>query len=582
MKRIAIILFFSGLISLAFLRRSARQFISSSDFYPSSLPYILTPGEYTGAVIRTSDGAYWGADGGILETELSGITIVGGSGGAHGRCALDIDGNVYCKGDNHTGACGSGTTTDLGTMTKILKDSLGNDFGNVVQVLSTSTNDWYTAFLKAEGSVWVCGDLIGGVEGNGTYGSPATTRPVQIPFPDGVVIKKIQMALGGMALSTTGHLYTWGAALDGSFYPPYVSGQGRSDGPYTWAYTPTQIADPEPGVAITDIAGGGQQNFLLLANGHVYGAFYYTAQASAGLAADMSSYAFKYVRLDNKWNLTTDRGAVTVKRLFQITSATYLLTSDSSIFSLGSSASGESGTGIITNWATASPVYAWSQSINDLIQTSPSWVAPGKHDWVWMFDGQALNFYVFAIDASGNIYAWGRDKTGNLLLGNVPAGNDINATYPNLMDEPYPVKVNFLFSPSNGFTTTCPFCILNAGGSPCNEYFIPGGSGPTGSAGSNATVANTGSFTVSGSVVPASGTTARIRWSQTSGPTTLRMGIVTNQTLVAQNAAAGTYVLSATITDNNWRTVSHSVNITVADATARPGVTHKRGARRHY
>lgn len=581
MKKYAVLLFIVVVISPGFLKKKAPEFIASSDFYPPSLPFILTPGEYTGAVINTSNHKYYGADGGVLEQEISGTNIVGGSGGAHGRCALDDGGNVWCEGDNHTGACGNGSTTDLTVMTKITRDSIGNSFTGIAQVLSTATDDWYTAALKTDGTVWAWGRIIGGIEGNGTYGNTAATRPVQITFPGGVVIKKLAMALSAMALTSDGHLYTWGSALSRSFYPPYLLGQGRSDGPYTWALSPVEISDPEPGVAIIDIAGGGQQNFILLANGHVYASGYYINQFSAGLTGDMGTYGFQFKRLDNIWNLTTDRGAVSVTRLFSTTSATYALTSDSSIFSLGSTASGESGTGIIINWATASPVYAWSQSINDLVQTAPSLVSPGKHDWVWLFDGQALNFYIFAIDASGNIYSWGRDKTGNLLLGNVPAGTDINATYPNLMDEPFPVKTNFIFSPSSGFNTSCPYCVANPGGSPCSEYSIPAVASPTVSA-SNETVPNTGSFSVTCTPSPTSGTLARVRWTQNSGPTTLRMGVITNSTLVAQNIASGTYSLTATITDNNWRTSSATVSVTVVNATTRPGVTHRRGNRRRY
>jgi len=219
------------------------------------------------------------------------------SGGGYHTLVLEADGKALATGDNVNGQLGDGTTTTrlnlvpvknatfIGSISagdshsillKPFTRSLAtgyNDFGQLgvgstvsqenkpvpiktgssIIAVSAGPSGWHTLLLRADGTVWACGDNQFGELGNGTTTNSFT--PIEVLGPGGVGYLKniIAVAAGNfhsMALAADGTVYTWGRNSHGQL----------GTGDLVDRYYPTQA----PGIYdVTAIAAGGFHSLLL-------------------------------------------------------------------------------------------------------------------------------------------------------------------------------------------------------------------------------------------------------------------------------------------------------------------------------
>src|SRR5450432_390790 len=527
--------------------------------------YVVAPSEYNCFIMPTATHHVYDVSGGLpalIANQPAVVTQVGGS--LHHACLLDNAGNCYCWGDNSNGQIGNGATsvTPVPAMYKVAVDSLGNPFANIVQIMPGGSSYGYsTAALKADGTVWIWGATGGGNRGNGQTGG-INTRPVQVNFPAGVVITKIQINVLCIALDASGNVWTWGANT--GFVAPYLLAQGTYSPDPT---VPHKIALPSPA---KDITGSNLWNYALLTNGSLYGWGFYSAYLGIGNTGFASEPAAKVVPqlLDGQLALPHPISSIIVS-----SAATYVILSDSTIWAWGDNAVGAIGNGQELDFSkyTTSPSpsggtlnpYNWDWGPGELIQQKPVQIARGLHSFTNVWTSGADVFYCYAEDVNGQLYSWGRNK-GSVLGNGVSAAGlgAIGAIYPNSWDVPWVTTVN-PFALTQSVPTSSPYCVSNPSGSPCNANPIPVTAPPTVNAGPNQNI-TTSSITLNGN---ATGNNASINyylWTQVSGPNTPMIILNTGPITQLTGLITGTYVFRLKATDNNWRSNSSTVTIVMA------------------
>ena len=529
-----------------------------------SQKYIIGAGEYDCYIINTSTHKVYNTAGGVPYLVPGQPTVVTAVAGAlHHACCLDDQGNVYCWGDNAYAEVGNGSIGgSVGSATKVATDSLGNAFNNIVQVCpGASAAGYLTIALKGDGTVWMWGATGSANRGNGTYGGTAM-RPVQIPFPAGTVIKKIQMDLIGCALDANGNVWTWGGVV--GYQMPYILAQNKANPDPT---VPAKINITSP---VVDIVAGSSFNYALCANGDLWGWGFYPNLMGMGATAGAQLVPTKlnsYLNLPNA-----------IKQIAANNESSFALLTDGTIWAWGDNACGSIGNGVELNYATyknssgvAAP-YAWDWGSAELLQAKPVQIAVGLNNFTNIYTGLGDVFYTYAEDANGNLFSWGRNKGGVLGSGMVNASGDILSIYPNSWDVPWVTPIN-PFGLTKASITSSPYCVLNPSGSPCNEYSIPNVANPTCSAGSNQSISTT-TTTLSGSATTANSNTFinYYLWTQVSGPSTALITLPSQINPTVSNLVAGTYVFQLKVTDNNWRTATSQVTVVVGGSINQPPV----------
>jgi alpha-tubulin suppressor-like RCC1 family protein len=85
-------------------------------------------------------------------------------------CAIEVDGSLWCWGNNYYAQLGDGTTTDRATPVEVTA------VGSAVTDVTAGLN--FTCALKADASVWCWGSDANGMLGDGTSGQRSTPAPV--------------------------------------------------------------------------------------------------------------------------------------------------------------------------------------------------------------------------------------------------------------------------------------------------------------------------------------------------------------------------------------------------------------------
>lgn len=386
--------------------------------------------------------------------------------GLHHSLACDVDGNVWTWGWNEVGQSGMGNNgVDIYTPQKILTDTSGAAFTGVIQVIAAySFNAYsYNVALKKDGTVWAWGNLKGGLIGNGTEGDTCK-RPVQIVIPGNRIVKKIQAAQVIIALCTDGTVWAWGSG--GARV--HNLGRGVTTSGATDYKTPAQvIAIPSN---IVDIAGGDQFSYALTSLGVLWGWGYYGCYLSIGTGGyENNTPTATPVNLTSTLGLPT-----TVSRVAVNSVCTHVILSNGTLWGWGDNAVGSIGNGSQVDWSSAtSPneVYAWSLGPGQLMVQEPVQITSFT-DWVDVFGGTAYVFYRYAVRSGGQLYSWGRNKTGVLGNGIIGPHSSIIATYPDSWNNPTPTAVNPI-ALTQATILTSPYCLANPSGSPCNLYTPP-------------------------------------------------------------------------------------------------------------
>ena len=555
-----------------------------------SQKYIVFPGEYQVFFVKSADNSAYamggavatlgiGSNTGTVGTPIpmafpAGTKIKQISSPLHNGIAVDVNGNVWFWGVNDGGQRGDGTVGGAISYSpvQVTTDSLGNPFTNVNQVscwwnevVDASNNPSIgTLACKNDGTVWIWGNTIGGMRGNGQVGHE-NTKPVQVNIPGNPHIVKVLAGEICMALDNNGKVYTWG-------------GDGRTDclGTNNPDYTNVhQVTLAKPA---KDIAGSNLFEYALATDGTLYGWGIYGAYLGIGTGPYLSCNTFQPLPVD----LTTDLNLPhPVSSILCNSVCTHVILTDSTLWGWGDNTQGNVGNGIQTNWATYPEPYAWDWGAAEVLQNKPAQLEPLAHNFTNMFAGSSACFYMYAEDATGQLYSWGRNKSA--VLGNqvVGATSDLNASYPDGWEQPTITAVNpFTVTAATMFNSTCPYCLLNPSTSPCSEYPLPVNTAPVSVPGPNQTITLPTSTTILngvGSHDP-DGTVVYYKWRQVSGPSANTVLDSTYQETRIAGLVAGTYVYSLTVTDNGWATNKSTMTVIVTSATGNVAPTVTAGS----
>lgn len=481
-------------------------------------------------------------------------------GGLHGGGAIDEDGYFWVMGDNDQGQHGQGDLTATLLPRKILVDSAGKPFNNLVAgaayFVKTSTGGHNGFFaIKNDGTLWVWGRTLAGMRGNGTDNIPANTetrRPVQVIIPGNRKVKQIVAGNFAIALCTDGTVWTWGQASAANL------GYAATGLDYTRPHQLTGLSN------ITQIAGSGTFNYALSSNGILYG-----WGSNGNQMCDPTYPAGNGLSYPTPRPLThiTNKLPLPIKKIVTNTVATHVILEDGSLYGWGLNSEGAVGVGQERAWTNYNPQYAWdfTSTPAELVKT-PTPVAPTiKFADVW--GSNVYTFYTYAIDVNGQLYCWGRNKASVLAVQTVAPNGTITAARQSAWCRKWPTPVD-PFSITKSYVSTSPDCVSGAStGSPCSTYPIPANTRPVANAGTNQTVA-TNFARLDGTASTDNVFIAYYEWKQVSGPSQALINLPASKTPTVYNLQTGVYKFQLKVTDNGW--LSDSAIVTVAVNAAIP------------
>jgi hypothetical protein len=566
-------------VPLRYLLLLVCAILSSKAYSQSTPPTIVCPGEYQVFFIKTANNSAYAMGGGVASLGIgsnpgaigtaipiafpAGTQIKQISSPLHNGMAVDMSGNVWFWGLNDGGQRGDGTVGGAISYSpvQVTTDSLGNPFTNVNQIScwwnevtdAADSASSGTLACKNDGTVWIWGNTIGGMRGNGQQGQQ-NTRPVQVNIPGNPHIVKVLAGEICMALDNNGNVYTWGG--DGR---NTCLGTNATD--YT---TPQKVTLPKPA---KDIAGAQLFEYALATDGTLYGWGIYGSYLGIGTGPYLSCNTFQPLPVD----LTSDLNLPhPVSSIMCNSVSTHVILTDSTLWGWGDNTEGNVGNGIETNWPTYHQLYQWDWGPAEVLQNKPVQIEPLVHNFTNMFAGSGACFYNYAEDATGQLYSWGRNKSTVQANQVLAATSDINATYPDSWDQPTITAVNpFTITASTVYLSTCPYCVLNPTTSPCNEYTIPTDIPPVSVPGPNQTITLPTTTTIldgSGSHDP-DGTVVYYKWRQVGGPSGNTVLDSTYSKTRIAGLVPGTYIYRLTVTDNGWDSSAATMTVVVQNAS---------------
>lgn len=493
-------------------------------------------------------------------------TVVGGP---HDYGGTDTAGGVWMAGSNEAGQEGTGSVggTSITAMQHIPNDSAGNALPPISQVFFTgnqNANFWFTALVSTYatgGKVWVAGQLQDYVRGNGTAGIAAQSSFVPVTILNNDTIIKVCGLYSIFALTSQGKVQSWGANKDSfslcqgsspSSSPAYVQGI-----PSGW-----KAYDVTSNVVGTWIFcdSGNHQYHKILTGGWQYDPAYQGRGSNDthghSYLQDVTNNAFLHPMTQNgaRWVISATCNSETY----------YFICNDGSLWDIGGNAVGTIGNGKSMNLSSVNWFY--NQGQNNFNQDTVYNVAPGTTNWTGVYCSPSNCWYVYATTSDGKLYGWGNNKGGELWNGildpNFSSGQ-IHAAYPNSWCILWPTLIGWPGTAIVDKITTSPYCALNPSGSPCSTYVIPTAAPPTVTPANQSTVA--AGFTMTGQTVAAASPyfINSTTWSQVSGPNTAIIQFPSALNTYIYGLITGTYTFQLSAIDNNLRTGSATMTLTV-------------------
>lgn len=493
-----------------------------------------------------------------------------GWGGPHDFGWIDTLGNAWVSGSNEAGqdAIGSTTGTCFGCAVEVTADSAGNALPPFVQIHLTGVNPspyWFNAYLTTYatgGRVGVSGTLQGGVRGNGTAGATTQTTIVWVPILNGDTIIKLTGLYALFGLTSQGKVQSWG-----NFNDSFTLCQGSSPA----NNRPGYVSGIPSGWFAYDVTSNAVGTWVMCDSGnHVYhkilaGGWQYDPAYQGRGSNDTHGHSYLQDVTNNSFlHKMTQNGARWVTKCFSNSETYYFICNDGSLWDIGGNAVGTIGNGKSMNLASTNWFY--NQGQNSFNQDTVYNVAPGTTNWVNVYCSPSNCWYVYATTSDGKMYNWGNNKGGEswngILDPNFNSGQ-IHAAYPNSWCTLWPTLIGWPGTSIVVKITTSPYCQLNPGGSPCNTFTIPSAASPSVTASNQSTTGTT--YTMTGVTVAAASpyfinsTTI----TQVSGPNTAIIQFPSSPTTNILGLITGSYVFNISTTDNNLRTTSANMTLTV-------------------
>lgn len=544
----------------------------------------ISPGEYITSGYDSLTHQWYQAFVGINPAAWTGQPAYSqkGGGGPHDAWIIDTLGHMYFSGENGVGEIGIGSTTATcgGCMVEVTTDSAGNTLppmaGLLMTLNPTNGENWFTVPYSTPatgGRVWVAGCTQDGIRGNGTAGLATQTKFVPITMPNSDTIVKIEGFQMVLALSNHDSVLSWG-----NNNGIYGLGQGASP-----VHSAPGYVHLPTGWHAYDIGSGGIFSWILAdsANHVFHKLFSFGWQFQAGyqgIGTGIGTVLTIPQNVTSSHYMTPMTGHTYPVTVTCNTETTYFICADGTGWDVGGNACGTINNGKSINFATYSPVYEWNEAQNSFMQGTVYHFMVGFTDLDTIYTGHSNSWGVYAQQFSGIYWGWGRNKGTYLWATQVDQNNgksvmvidanytngNIASTYPDSWEQVWAALISWPNATGTEISqTSCPFCVANPSGSPCNIYSIPSTAAPTISAGSNQTI-STSSTTLAGighgqgaSIINFS------TWTQVSGPNTAIITTPGYQNTLISNLIIGTYTFKDSVTDNNWRTNTATMTVTV-------------------
>ena len=311
------------------------------------------------------------------------------SAGSYHSIAVNSNGDLYSWGWNGQGQLGNGTNTDSNVPLPVRAAGTPMAGKKIVHV-STGGNFYKgsSLVLSSEGKVYSWGANDQGQLGNGT--ATNSNLPVEVKTEGTPMAGKkiIQTAIGvthSMALDSEGKVYSWGENVNGLL--------GTGDAIPTLSPVLVRTGGtPMEGKKIVQISAGGAHSMALDSEGNIY-AWGWGGEGQLGNGENNNSNVPILVKKEG-----TGLEGKTIKKVMAGGMFSMVLTSDGSLYSWGKNNYGQIGDGTTNNYNLAVAV-----------KTEGTPMA-GKT----VVDFSISNEHTVALTSDGQIYAWGRNESGQL------------------------------------------------------------------------------------------------------------------------------------------------------------------------
>jgi alpha-tubulin suppressor-like RCC1 family protein len=442
-------------------------------------------------------------NGASLKIEDKAVTQI--SGGFYYSLALTNDGQVYSWGHNSTGQLGNGTNGD--SPVPVAVDMTGVLNGKTVTQIAAG--EYYSLALTSDGKLYSWGYNYNGQLGNGTSGTnTGSSVPVAVDMTDALDGETVtQIAVGyshSLALTKDGQVYSWGNNGSGQL------GNGTTDSsPVPVAVDMTGVLD---GKTVTQIAAGGFCSLALTSDGKLYswGSNGYGQLGNGTSGINTNSPTPVAVDMTGVLN------GKTVTQMVAGNAHSLALANDGKLYSWGANNSGQLGNG--TNGLTGSSVpvavdmtgvlngktvtqmvagnthslalandgklYSWGDNAAGQLGDGTSGTntesnVPVAVDMTDVLDGKTVTqiaageFHLLAL-ASGEIYSWGANDSGQLGNGTTGGISDVPvAVDDSLLNADLPFVITF---DNAGTAAICQDIVTGENTITSPESFGPGGS----------------------------------------------------------------------------------------------------------
>ena len=450
-------------------------------------------------------------------------TVAFAAGGAYHSLVVTSSGQVYASGHNYYGQLG--TSTNNGAMTPNPTPTLVTLPGQIGTVVHAAAGGHHSLVVTSSGQLYGFGYNFSGQLGNATNNGAAAPNPtptlVGLPGQVGPVTQVSGGADHSLAATASGQLYAFGSNFHGQL------GNVINNGASTANPTPTLVTLPGQIGTIAELAAGEDFSLALTSSGQLY-----------------AFGANRYGQLGNATNNTTSNPnplptlvtlpgqAGSITRVTAGGTHSLAVTSSGQLYAFGLNGFGQLGNATNNGTSTANP--------------TPGLVTlPGQVGLVTQVAGGWI--HSLAVTSSGQLYAFGNNQYGAL-----GSATNSGTSTPN----PTPTLVALAAGTTIG--TVAKGSIARHSLALVSNLAIATSALPSAQVGAPYQAALQGA-----------GGTSPLTWSASGLPAGLTFDPA-GAAISGTPTAAGTFSLTATLTDSYGSSVSTTFTLNVAPAPATP------------